>query len=94
MIIDLCSLRSNVERFAFSVVWELTPDAEEVSVEFFKSIIKSRHSFTYAEAQLRIDDRYDGRLPADVSTTCNLMSDMMMGWVARLMTRLLLGCER
>ena len=30
-----------MERFAFSCVWELTPDAEIVGVEFFKSIIKS-----------------------------------------------------
>lgn len=53
---DLCSLRSNVDRLAFSCLWEMTPQAEVVSTEFTKSIICSRVSFTYAEAQMRIDD--------------------------------------
>jgi exosome complex exonuclease DIS3/RRP44 len=34
----------------------MTADAEIVSVEFTKSVIKSRHSFSYAEAQTRISD--------------------------------------
>ncbi|XP_065058694.1 exosome complex exonuclease RRP44-like [Rhopilema esculentum] len=53
---DLCSLRSKVERFAFSCVWELTPNAEIVKTEFFKSILASKASLTYAEAQNIIDD--------------------------------------
>lgn len=53
---DLCSLRSNVDRLAFSSIWEMTPQAEIVSTKFKKSIICSRTSFTYAEAQMRIDD--------------------------------------
>lgn len=39
---NLCSLRSNVERLAFTVLWEITPDAETVSVQFMKSIILSK----------------------------------------------------
>eukprot|EP01103_Thecamoeba_quadrilineata_P016000 TRINITY_DN5220_c0_g1_i2.p1 TRINITY_DN5220_c0_g1~~TRINITY_DN5220_c0_g1_i2.p1 ORF type:complete len:949 (+),score=182.23 TRINITY_DN5220_c0_g1_i2:31-2877(+) len=54
---DLCSLMSNVDRFAFSVIWELSPEAEIITVRFTKSIIKSRASLTYAEAQMRIDDK-------------------------------------
>lgn len=54
---DLCSLHEKVERFAFSCVWEMTPDADIVSVDFFKSIIKSVSAMTYAEAQMIIDDR-------------------------------------
>eukprot|EP01125_Pyxidicula_operculata_P004297 TRINITY_DN1650_c0_g1_i1.p1 TRINITY_DN1650_c0_g1~~TRINITY_DN1650_c0_g1_i1.p1 ORF type:complete len:1014 (+),score=302.63 TRINITY_DN1650_c0_g1_i1:51-3092(+) len=54
---DICSLKPRVDRFAFSVVWELTPDANIVKTEFFKSIIKSVHAFTYAEAQARIDNK-------------------------------------
>ncbi|XP_065176538.1 exosome complex exonuclease RRP44-like [Sycon ciliatum] len=53
---NLCSLRSNVDRFAFSCMWELSPDASIVNTRFAKSIIRSRASFTYAEAQLRIDN--------------------------------------
>jgi len=54
---DLCSLKPRVDRFAFSVMWEITPDANTVKVEFFKSIIKSVEAFTYAQAQARIDDK-------------------------------------
>ncbi|RPA77880.1 RNB-domain-containing protein [Ascobolus immersus RN42] len=53
---DLCSLKPYVERFAFSVLWEMTPDAEIVSAEFTKSAIKSVEAFSYEQAQLRIDD--------------------------------------
>lgn len=53
---NLCSLHQKVERFAFSCVWEMTPDADIVSVDFFKSIISSKAAMTYAEAQMIIDD--------------------------------------
>ncbi|EPQ56056.1 RNB-domain-containing protein [Gloeophyllum trabeum ATCC 11539] len=53
---NLCSLRPYVERLAFSVIWELTPDAEIVNVRFTKSVIASKAAFTYEEAQLRKDD--------------------------------------
>ncbi|RUS19734.1 LOW QUALITY PROTEIN: hypothetical protein BC937DRAFT_87023 [Endogone sp. FLAS-F59071] len=53
---NLCSLRSNVDRLAFSCLWEITEDAEIVNVDFKKSVIRSKHSFTYEEAQNRIDD--------------------------------------
>lgn len=53
---DLCSLKPHVERFAFSAVWELTPDADVVSVGFAKSVIASRAAFSYEQAQNRIDD--------------------------------------
>ncbi|KAK0045183.1 exosome complex exonuclease RRP44 [Biomphalaria pfeifferi] len=53
---NLCSLRSGVNRFAFSVLWEMTPQADIISTDFTKSIIDSKASLTYAEAQLKIDD--------------------------------------
>lgn len=53
---DLCSLKPYVERYAFSTIWEMTPDAEIVSADFTKSVIKSREAFSYEQAQLRIDD--------------------------------------
>ncbi|GLA61199.1 exosome catalytic subunit dis3 [Aspergillus tubingensis] len=53
---DLCSLKPYVERYAFSVLWEMTPNAEVVSADFTKSVIRSREAFSYEKAQKRIDD--------------------------------------
>lgn len=54
---DLCSLKPYVERYAFSVLWEITPDANIVSSNFTKSVIRSREAFSYEQAQIRIDDK-------------------------------------
>ena len=53
---NLCSLRPDQERLAFSVIWEVTADAEIKKTRFTKSVIRSRRAFTYAEAQCSIDD--------------------------------------
>jgi exosome complex exonuclease DIS3/RRP44 len=53
---NLCSLRSNVDRLAFSCIWEITPDGDILSCYQTKSIIRSKNSFTYDEAQKRLDD--------------------------------------
>uniref|UniRef100_A0A8P4KRV5 Exosome complex exonuclease RRP44 n=1 Tax=Dicentrarchus labrax TaxID=13489 RepID=A0A8P4KRV5_DICLA len=53
---NLCSLRSNVERMAFSCIWEMNDKAEILKTRFTKSVINSKASLTYAEAQMRIDD--------------------------------------
>ncbi|KAJ2124004.1 exosome catalytic subunit dis3 [Coemansia sp. RSA 720] len=53
---NLCSLMSNVDRLAFSCMWELDADANIVSAQFHKSVIHSKASLTYDEAQSRIDD--------------------------------------
>jgi exosome complex exonuclease DIS3/RRP44 len=53
---DLCSLKPYVERYAFSAIWEITPDAEIVKSDFTKSVIKSREAFSYEQAQIRVDD--------------------------------------
>ena len=53
---DLCSLKPHVERYAFSTIWEITPNAEIISTDFTKSVILSREAFSYEQAQLRIDD--------------------------------------
>eukprot|EP00752_Nemacystus_decipiens_P011314 g10054.t1 len=52
----LCSLKPNVDRFAFSVIWEMTPAGEIVDVDFCKSIIHSVAGLTYNEAQVMLDD--------------------------------------
>ncbi|KAF5753110.1 putative mitotic control protein dis3 [Tripterygium wilfordii] len=53
---DICSLRADVERLAFSVIWEMTPQAEIISTRYTKSIIKSCAALSYVEAQARMDD--------------------------------------
>ncbi|CAG9539925.1 unnamed protein product [Cercopithifilaria johnstoni] len=53
---DLCSLRKNVDRLAFSVIWTLTSDADIIDIKFHKSLIRSSATLTYEEAQNKIDD--------------------------------------
>ncbi|PON82756.1 PIN domain containing protein [Trema orientale] len=53
---DICSLRADVERLAFSVIWEMTPEAEIISTRYTKSVIKSCAALSYIEAQARMDD--------------------------------------
>ena len=61
----LCSLKGGVDRFAFSVTWEVArgegdPPGEwtirPAATKFFKSIIHSRAAMTYAKAQTYLDD--------------------------------------
>ena len=56
---DLCSLKGNVDRFAFSVLWEVTPEADVVDVQFKKSVIHSIAALTYQQAQGMIDQPDD-----------------------------------
>ncbi|TQE06134.1 hypothetical protein C1H46_008199 [Malus baccata] len=53
---DICSLRADVERLAFSVIWEMTAEAEIISTRYTKSVIKSCAALSYIEAQARMDD--------------------------------------
>lgn len=70
---DICSLRADVERLAFSVIWEVTPEAEVVSSQFTKSLIRSRAAMTYEEAQSRIDDV---RLTDELSTNLRTLNSL------------------
>lgn len=60
---DLCSLKGNVDRYAFSVLWDVTPQAEIVNVDFKKTLIHSIGALTYQQAQNMIDQPDD---PNDV----------------------------
>ena len=55
---NLCSLLSNVDRLAASVVWRLDRDLEPVAVWFGRTIIRSRYKLHYQQAQ----DVLDGSL--------------------------------
>ncbi|KAF9914214.1 exosome catalytic subunit dis3 [Lobosporangium transversale] len=70
---NLCSLRSNVERLAFSCIWELNSEADIVNVRFTKSVIASKASLTYEEAQNRIDDE---RMQDDVTKGIRILNQL------------------
>ena len=73
----LCSVRAKVDRFVFSVIWELTPQAEVVSQRFHKSIVQSRAALTYAEAQAYLDDeRVTGAVP-DAVRSLNMIAKQL-----------------
>lgn len=69
---DMCSINSNVDRYAFTVLWEVTPPKEvadlsdgtedgfgvkQVDVTFHKTCIRSCANLSYGDAQYRIDDQ-------------------------------------
>ncbi|ESW09622.1 hypothetical protein PHAVU_009G142600 [Phaseolus vulgaris] len=70
---DICSLRSDVERLAFSVIWEMTPEADIISTRYTKSVIKSSAALSYVEAQARMDD---SRLRDPITTDLRNMNSL------------------
>jgi exosome complex exonuclease DIS3/RRP44 len=70
---ELCSLRSNEDHLAFSVLWEMDLDANIYDVQFCKSVIRSVASLTYDQAQSMLDSP----CPADeVNNSVNLLNRM------------------
>ncbi len=66
---ELCSLRSSEDHLAFSVIWEMKHDGTIVDVKFCKSVIHSKASLTYDEAQTMLDtyNGHVGKASRDVS---------------------------
>lgn len=52
---DLCSLKLNVDRYAFSAIFEMNDKAEIQKQWFGRTVIHSDRRFTYEEAQERIE---------------------------------------
>ncbi len=52
---ELCSLRPNEDRLGFSVLMELTPEANKVRYEIKETIINSKRRFSYQEVQKIIE---------------------------------------
>lgn len=57
---NLCSLQEGKERLAFSVIWRIMKGVnghpnKVIETKFYRSVIKSRSSFTYADAQAILD---------------------------------------
>ena len=59
----LCSLRPNEDKLCFSVVVELTNDAELVGEWFGRTVIHSDRRFAYEDAQQIIEALWDGNDP-------------------------------
>ncbi|KAI5645417.1 RNB domain-containing protein [Phthorimaea operculella] len=55
----LCSLFPGVDKLAFSVFWEITPDAKVLSHRFAKTIIHSCCQLAYDHAQSVLDNKED-----------------------------------
>ncbi|EGF98200.1 uncharacterized protein MELLADRAFT_54248 [Melampsora larici-populina 98AG31] len=71
---NLCSLKPYVERLAFSVIWELSPETSEfVNVRFTRSVIQSKAAFTYEEAQNRKDNK---ELSDEITESIRLLNDL------------------
>ena len=56
---DVCSLKADEDRLAFSAVFTLDKDAKVLERKFTKSIIRSNKRFSYEEAQ-EVLDKQDG----------------------------------
>lgn len=63
----VCSLRPDEEKFCFSAVFEMTPDAKVKKQWFGRTIIKSIRRFTYEEAQERIENK-EGDYQEEINT--------------------------
>lgn len=51
----LCSLLPGEDKLAFSVFWEITPDAQVLSTRFAKTVINSCTQLAYEHAQVMLD---------------------------------------
>ncbi|CAG8438807.1 8589_t:CDS:10 [Ambispora gerdemannii] len=81
---NLCSLHEKVDRLAFSCLWEMSADADIIQVNFTKSVISSKASLTYDEAQRRIDDL---RMKDDLTEGLRLLNKLAKKLHARRLER-------
>ena len=68
---DLCSLRPNEDRLAFSAIFELDADAHIKSAWYGQTVIHSDKRFSYEEAQ-EVLDKQDGVLLDELNTMMKL----------------------
>jgi|TARA_B110000261_G_scaffold58410_1_gene68805 ribonuclease R len=54
---DLCSLKPNVDRLSFSVLFEINKDAKIINYNITESVIHSDKRFTYSDAQETINSK-------------------------------------
>ncbi|CAL7941200.1 unnamed protein product [Xylocopa violacea] len=68
---QVCSLTPGQDKLAFSVIWEITPNAEIVTHRFAKTVIKSCCQMAYKHAQRFIEDPEDSGLNELLSISGN-----------------------
>lgn len=68
---DLCSLRPNEDRLAFSAVFEITPEAQVVNEWYGQTVIHSDKRFSYEDAQ-HVLDTQSGDFKAELNTLMEL----------------------
>lgn len=68
---DLCSLRPDEDRLAFSAVFEITPEAKVINEWYGQTIIHSDKRFSYEEAQ-EVLDKNNGPYLAELTTIMEL----------------------
>lgn len=68
---DLCSLRPNEDRLAFSAIFELSKDAHIQNAWYGQTVIHSDKRFSYEEAQ-EVIDRQEGPLLSELNTLMDL----------------------
>ena len=54
---NVCSLKPNIDRFAFSIIFKLNSSGRVLDFKICETIIHSNHRFTYKEAQETIDTK-------------------------------------
>ena len=69
---DLCSLRANVERLAFSACVDVDEEGTILETRYARTVIRSRAALTYAQAQRMIDSQDDSGVGASVRRLCAL----------------------
>ncbi|SHL70152.1 ribonuclease R [Flavobacterium chilense] len=63
-----CSLRPNEEKYTFSAIFEVSPNAQVINQWFGRTVIYSDQRFAYEEAQYIIETK-DNTIPVDISIT-------------------------
>ncbi len=61
----VCSLRPDEDKLCFSVVFEMTPQAQVLTPWFGKTVIRSDHRYAYEDAQAIIEDNSQAKIPSD-----------------------------
>lgn len=74
---DLCSLLSDIDRYAMSVIWELDENYKVVDVWFGRTIIRSRYKLFYEIAQAINDGVSTDELVNNIPELRNLSHDVM-----------------
>ena len=69
---DLCSLRANVDRLAFSAFIDVDEEGTILNTRYARTVIRSRAALTYEQAQRMIDTSDDSDVGTSVRRLCTL----------------------